>query len=212
MLPNDSIRPLHDVWLRPRRVFRELLGQPVGPADYVLGAIQGMVSSLAMSRWINAGAVSSVLEIFLQAGVFGSIFGIIGLFLFAEIYARLGTLAGGSSNRRQVIHVLAYGGLPVAVSLGLWVFTAALAGHATFMKEPPPDAESFIVLLLYAHFVAFELLFLWSVVLQVMGFSEVQGLKTGKALGVWVLGQLVAFIASLVLLRLLSLVAPVSTS
>ena len=209
MLPdNTNIRPLHDVWLKPRKVFRELALKPIGAMDYALGALQGMVASLAVSRSINAAAGSSLLDIFLQAVLFGSMSGIISLFLFAEIYTRLGARAGGASTRRQVVHVLAYGGLPIAASLGLWVLMALLAGETTFLKMPPPDAESFVVLMLDAHLIAFTLLILWSVVLQVMGFSEIQGFQTRKALTIWLLGQLVALVGSLVLLKLLSLMVP----
>src|SRR5271166_5279725 len=198
-MPTEPIRPLHDVWLRPRRVFRELAPQPVGRIDYLLGAAQGMVGWLALSRTTNAGATSSVAEIFGKAALFGSVMGVASLFLFAEIYTRLGIRVGGPAPRDQVVHVLAYGGVPIALSLGLWVLTALLAGEATFMQAPRPEVEGFEALLLSAQYIAYGLLVAWSVVLQVMGFSEVQGLRTRKAFGVWVLGQLIGLLAALVL-------------
>ena len=35
VMPTESIRPLQDVWLRPRRVFRELADAPVGLVERV---------------------------------------------------------------------------------------------------------------------------------------------------------------------------------
>ena len=52
------------------------------------------------------------------------------------------------------------------------------------------------MLLLHVQFASYVLLLIWSIVLQVMGFSEVQGLTTAKAFGVWVLGQIIGFLAS----------------
>jgi hypothetical protein len=52
------------------------------------------------------------------------------------------------------------------------------------------------VLLLHVQFIAYVLLLIWSIVLQVMGLSEIQGLATRKALGVWVVGQIIGFLAS----------------
>ena len=49
---------------------------------------------------------------------------------------------------------------------------------------------------------------LWSVVLQVMGFSEIQGFVTRKAFGVWLLGQLVALLAALFLSMLIASCSP----
>jgi hypothetical protein len=52
------------------------------------------------------------------------------------------------------------------------------------------------------------LLLIWSVVLQVMGFSEMQALTTRKAFGVWVLGQLIILLAALFLAVLVATLFP----
>jgi Yip1 domain len=208
MLPTEPIRPLHDVWLRPRRVFRELASQPVNGVDYLLGAAQGVVGWLALSREQNAGATSSIAEIFGRALLIGSVAGVASLFLMGAIYARLGSRAGKTSARNQVIHVLAYGGVPMVASLVIWVFTALLIGEATFEQVPHPDIEGFVALLLRVQFFAYVLLTIWGVVIQVMGLSEIQGLATRKALGLWVLGQVIAFLVLLFLMILIATLFP----
>ncbi len=204
----ESIRPLHDVWLRPRRVFRELAAQPVGLADYALAAGQGLVSWLAFSRQQDAGKAASVAGIFLKAVSFGSLAGIASLLLMGAIYARLGRRVDGVPVRNAVVHILAYGGVPVVASLGLWILAALLAGEAAFVQTPAPDADGFLVLLIRMQFIAYVLLMLWSIVLQVMGFSEIQGVATRRALGVWLLGQLVGFLALLALAVLVTVLVP----
>ena len=208
VLPTEPIRPLHDVWLRPRRVFRELATQPIGAVDYLLGAGQGAAGWLALSRAQNAGATYSIAEIFGTALLIGSIAGIASLFFMGAIYARLGARAGRAAARSQVIHVLAYGGVPISASLIVWVFAALLAGEATFMEAPHPDIEGFVALLLRIQFLSYLVLTLWSVVIQVMGLSEVQGLTTRKALGLWLLGQLIGFLALLFLMILIATLFP----
>jgi hypothetical protein len=199
VLPTEPIRPLKDVWLRPRRVFRELAARPVGIADYVLAAAQGMGNFLALYRTEGAGAHSSVEVILAESLAYGAIAGVTSLFLMAVIYRRLGARVGGKSTTAQVIHVLAYGGIPMVASLVIWVLTALLAGEATFVETPRADIEAFLALLLHVQFIAYVLLLFWSIVLQVMGFSEIQGLAIRKAFGVWVLGQIIGFLASLFL-------------
>jgi hypothetical protein len=49
---------------------------------------------------------------------------------------------------------------------------------------------------------------MWSVVLQVMGFSEIQGFATRKALAVWVLGQFVGLLVSVFLAVLIERLFP----
>jgi Yip1 domain len=208
VIPTEPIHPLHDVWLRPRRVFRELAARPIGSLDYLLGAAQGVLGALALSRAQNAGATSSLGAIFGRALVLGSIAGVASLFVMGAIYARLGSRGGGTAGRSQVFHVLAYGGIPNVASLGIWLLTAMLAGEATFMQTPRPDVEGFVALLLHVQFVAYLLLMLWTVVLQVMGFSEIQGLPTGKAFGMWFMGQIIGMLAFICLMLVITVLFP----
>ncbi len=188
-------------------MFRELASQPITSLDYLLGAGQGIAGWLALSRAQNAGRSNSVAEIFGKAVVIGSLAGIVSLFLFGVIYSRLGSRPV-PSPRTKVIHVLAYGGVPLVASLVLWVLTALLAGEATFEQTPRPDIEAFLAFLLHAQFLAYVLLQIWSVVIQVMGLSEIQGLATRKALGLWMLGQLIGFLALLFLVLALATLFP----
>jgi hypothetical protein len=198
-LPPTPIRPLHDVWLKPRRVFRELADKPIGATDYLLGAAQGMVSWLFLSREQGAGATSSLGQIFGTAVIVGPIAGIAGLYIMTAIYARLGRRAGGVSTRNQVFHVFAYSSVPLLASLAVWVVTALLAGEMAFIKTPRADTEPFIDWLLQGQLIIHGLLIAWSYLLQVMGFSEVEGLATGRAFKIWVLGQVLIALALLVL-------------
>jgi hypothetical protein len=189
-------------------VFRELAARPVSLTDYLLGAAQGMAGWLALSRAQNAGAQSSVAEIFGKALLIGSVAGIASLFLMGAIYTALAARSGKASARNQVIHVLAYGGVPMMASLAVWALTALLAGEVTFEQEPRPEVEGFVAVLLHAQFFAYVLLMIWSVVIQVMGLSEIQGVATRKAFGLWLLGQLVGFLALLFLMILIAMLFP----
>jgi hypothetical protein len=189
-------------------VFRELATRPIGAVDYLLGAAQGVAGSMALSWAQNAGATSSVAEIFLRALLIGTPAGIASLFLLSTIYARIAIRAGRTVARNQVFHVVAYGGVPLAASLVIWVFAALLIGEVAFEQAPHPEVEGFVALLLRIQFIAYILLTLWSVVIQVMGLSEIQGLVTRKAFALWVLGQVIAFLAMLFLMILIATLFP----
>ena len=105
-------------------------------------------------------------------------------------------------------HVLAYGGIPVAASLVLWIFTALLVGEAAIIDKPAAETDGFVGFVLHAQLAAYLLLLFWSIVLQVMGFSEILGLATRKAFAVWVLGQLLGLLAVLFLTILMTLLFP----
>lgn len=185
----------------------------MGITDYLLAAAQGVVSSIVVYRTQLAGVHISASEIFTRSLLFGPIGGVISIYLFAAIYGRLGARAGGTSVRSQVFHVLAYGGIPVVASLIMWGFMAMLIGDSAIVGAPGSGApgievDGFVALLLRVQFAAYMLLWLWSIVLQVMGFSEIWGIATGKSFGVWVLGQLVALLAVLFLSMLIAILFP----
>lgn len=189
-------------------MFRELAARPVSITDYLLGAAQGVAGWLALSREQNAGAQSSVAEIFGKALLIGSVAGVASLFLMGAIYTALASRGSKPSARNQVIHVLAYGGVPMLASLAVWALTALLTGEVTFEQEPRSEVEGFVAVLLHAQFFAYVLLMIWSVVIQVMGLSEIQGVATRKAFGLWILGQLVGFLALVFLMILIATLFP----
>jgi Yip1 domain len=195
---DEPIRPLHDVWLKPRRVFRQLSEQPIGLPDQLLGAAQGIMNLLVYCRALDLGSKLNLAQIFSGALVFGTIAGIVSLHVMAAIYTRIAKRAGRAPTRRQVVHVLAYSGVPVALSLAIWVVTALLTGEVTFVGAPG-DVDGFVSLLLGAQMIVYGLLAVWTVLLQVMGFSEIMAAPVGKAFGTWVLGQLIAALAMLFL-------------
>ena len=208
MMSSEQVFPLKDVWLRPRRVFRALSTRPVGIVDYVLAAAQGIAAAITVFRTPIGGVRATAADILSNSLTLGPFGGIISIFIFSALYSRLGKRAGGASTRSQVFHVLAYGGVPIVASLLLWALTAVLVGDAAFTDAPGADADGFVVLLLHVQFAAYVLLLLWSVILQVMGFSEIQGLVTRKAFVIWVLGQLIAFLAVIFLSLVLGSLFP----
>lgn len=176
-----------------------MASRPVGMVDCLLAAAQGVGNFLALYRTQSAGAHRPLEEILGNSFASGAVAGVASLFLMAVIYSRMAVRAGGKAGTRQMVHVLAYGGLPLVASLAIWLLTALLAGQAAFVETPGADLEEFLVLLLHLQFGAYVLLLLWSIVLQLMGFSEVQGFTMRKAFGLWLLGQVIGFLASLFL-------------
>ena len=158
-----------------------MASRPVGVVDCLLAAAQGVGNFLALYRTQSAGAHRTLEEILGNSFASGAVAGVASLFLMAVIYSRLAARAGGKATTRQMVHVLAYGGLPLVASLAIWLLTALLAGQAAFVETPGADLEEFLVLLLHLQFGAYVLLLLWSIVLQLMGFSEVQGFTMRKA-------------------------------
>jgi hypothetical protein len=204
-IPNPPLRPWRAVWLKPRRVFRALATTPIGRGDYGLAAAQGTVNFLALCRGGSVAQAGGVAEILTAAFVVGPLTGILGLYLMTAVYVRLGQAAGGSATKAQIFHVLAYSGVPLVFSLGLWLIVAFLAGDSTCLETPRAGLDGFLSLLLRLQLFAHGALILWSVLLQVMGLSEMQGLTVPRAFGLWAVGQLLVLFLAMLLVLVLNL-------
>jgi len=173
-----------------------------------LAATQGIGNYLMLYQSQVSDTHVSVSDIIANSLRIGPIAGIAGALVFSLIYGRLGARIGGNSTRNQVFHVLAYGGLPVAATLLLWGLALLLVGDAALGQAPAADVDGFVLLILRLQFAANLLLLFWSVVLQVMGFSEILALPVRKALGLWVLGQLVGVLVAFFLAILIAILFP----
>src|ERR1700734_2673497 len=100
-MPTEPIHPLKDVWLSPRRVFRELATSPAGIVDYLLAAAQGIGNFLALYRTQGAGAHNSVEQILANSFVYGAVAGVTSVFLMGVIYRGLGARGGGKGALNQ---------------------------------------------------------------------------------------------------------------
>jgi hypothetical protein len=199
----DPIHPLKDVWLRPRRVFRALSKQPVGPMDYILAAAQGIASCTIFSlqtpelRTVAWNIIALV-----------PIAGLVGTLFCSYVYSRLGARVGGSGNRGEIFHILAYSGVPQVASVLLWILTFLLLGEAPWLDKPGSEMDGFVWIVVRIQFGISILLFGWSYLLQVMGFSEVLGLNVRKSFALWALGQLVCALVVFFLLVFLAVLFP----
>ena len=185
-----------------------MASRPIGIVDYLLAAAQGVGNVLAFYRTAGAGTHSNSEHVLGFPFLYGAVSGVAGLFVLAVIYVRLGVRTGGKATTNQVVHVLAYGGIPMVASLAMWVLMALLAGESNFAATAHADDEGFAALLLYLQFAVHLLLLVWSVVLQVMGLSEIQGLAVRKAFGVWLLGQFIGILVSLFLAMVVGTLFP----
>jgi len=209
----DMMNAFQEVWIRPRKIFRELSNRPIGITDYILSAAQGMVGVLALDRMNNLGLTADVGQILLKAAGQGSVSGIAIIWIQAWIYTWMGRRVGGVANRTQVIHVLAYGSAPLVGSLAIWCMATLLLGSNAFVDKASGETDTFVALLMYLQIIAHVLLAIWSAILQIMGLSEVHKLPTRGATGTWLLGQLVAaFALLLIMVLLVSLGAPLPQS
>ena len=139
---------------------------------------------------------------------YGSVVGVASLYVMAAIYARLGKRAGGKCDAQPgdpCPRVRRRTDGRVTRHLGV---DGVLAGEATFIETAARRSRGLSSSCCYRRSSCLCAATIWSMVLQVMGFSEIQGLLTRKAFGVWVLGQIIGLLAALFLTLLIATLLP----
>ena len=197
MNDNERIQPLRDVWLRPRRVFRELASAALGPANFGLAALQGICNYLLLFRLPDQKLEAPLL--LSNALIFGAITGITVTACYAVVYALIGKRIGRKLTRRAAFQVLSYGSVPVATALLVTAAGALLVGDAVLVPKEPAQLDGFVLIVARLQLTLVVLLYLWSYLLQVMGLSELMAVTVRRAFGVWLLGQVLGGLAAILL-------------
>lgn len=210
---NDSerIHPLRDVWLRPRRVFRELASSALGPANFALAALQGVCNYLLLFRLEPDPKLETPL-LLSNALLYGAVTGLIVTACYAVLYALIGARIGRKLTRRSAFHVLSYGSVPVATALLVTAAGALLVGDAVLVPKEPAQLDAFVLIMARLQLTLVILLYLWSYLLQVMGLSELLAVPVRRAFGLWLLGQVLGGLAAILLNLLVQVFYQAATS
>lgn len=171
--------------------------------DYLLAAAQGVAGCTIFT--LQTPEMRTVAWNIMALAPVASMFGV---WFYTLIYSRLGMRVGGSGNRPQIFHILAYSGVPQVAAMLLWVLTFLLLGEAPWLDKPGSEVEGFVWIVARVQFGISVLLFAWSYLLQVMGFSEIFGLDVRKSFALWALGQLICALVVLFLVILLAVLFP----
>jgi hypothetical protein len=172
----DLDHPVVAMWLHPRRTVRRLIDSDSGHAVNRLAALSGLASAAFL---LLAGSERSLLA--QQGAVFGILFltagaalGLATVYVGAAFFGWLGSLFGGQGWGNELRTALAWSLLPITAGFLLLI-------------APETLHVSGVVLAAVA-----ALLWLWTTVLWVLSFAEVEELSVWRAVAAIILVPLAA--------------------
>lgn len=195
-----AVNPWNSMWTRPRETVRHLVETDPKRMVLVLAALAGVSQMLNRASIKSLGDTLSTPVILLAALLLGPLFGIVALYIGGALIAWTGKWIGGSAPASHIRTALAWGNLPIAASLVVWVADLALFGHDNFTTAKPRlQASHGLSFLLMLSGLVSAVLGIWAIVLMVKGVGEVQGFSAWKALGNVLLAGLVLVVPIIVL-------------
>ena len=171
------------IWTRPRSVFKFLNDYKYDKFLYPLMILVGIVNAFERVSDKSIGDSFSLLYTFAICIIFGGLFGWVSYYFYAALMSWTGKALDGKANTSSILRVLAYASFPHILTLILLILSIVVYGHNLLTIDGELSGHGLISTIFILVFLVIQLaLSLATVVLGVIGISEVQGFGIGKAI------------------------------
>ena len=169
------------IWTAPRIVFRFIHENRYEKYMWFLLILAGISNGFDRASRENMGDTGSLASILFMGIIMGGLLGWIGYYIYSALISWTGKLLNGKANTTAIIRVMAYGSIPSIAALILLVTQMIIYGKEIFASEPVYESGILANILFYGLVFIELVLNIWSLVLYVIGLSEVQQFPIWKA-------------------------------
>ena len=187
---------LTKIWSSPRLVFRYLNENHYDKFTLILFILSGIIVGFGRAFIQTIGDSTSLIGILALSILFGGLFGWIIYYIFTELISWTGKWLKGKGNRRSLFRVTAHAMIPAITALFILILQMVLFGNKLFQSDFNIYSYGTTSKILFFITVSLEFaLGLWSLVLLLIGVSEVQKFSIGKAIFNLILSALILLLA-----------------
>ncbi|MFI8379470.1 YIP1 family protein [Leeuwenhoekiella sp. NPDC079379] len=179
--PQESVENLTDrelftrIWVFPREVFKFIEAKKYDEHVYVLLILAGIVRGFDRAIEKDLGDNLSLGAVLGFSIVGGALLGWVSYYIYASLLSYTGKWIGGRADSKGILRVLAYGSLPMILTLVFLVPQVGIYGIALFQAEGDITGGGMLENIAFWGSVLLEtVLVIWSLVLIIIGISEVQ--------------------------------------
>jgi hypothetical protein len=171
------------IWTLPRPIFKYINHFRYEKHLTVLLILAGISSAFDRSERNNLGSYDSIGFTIIVSILVGALFGWISYYLYSSLIRLTGKWINGKADTDSILRTLAYASIPSIAGLVLIIPKLLLRGSDLYEN-----------VLTYGFSIAELILGIWTLVLSVIGMSEIQQFSNGKALLNLILAVLVVAI------------------
>jgi hypothetical protein len=170
------------IWTSPRLVFRYLEDNRYDRYTYVFLFLGALVRSIEIAEEKKLGSYSSLITL-LGWCVLGGFMWCLFYYIYAATMSWMGGWIKGEANTESFVRMLSYALVPLVTSLIFSALEVAVFGVKMFQSTFEISDLSFTLqLFFYCALLMKVLLATWSVVLFVIGISEIQKFSILKSI------------------------------
>ncbi|MAE07440.1 MAG: hypothetical protein CL661_01620 [Bacteroidetes bacterium] len=171
------------IWTSPRLVFKYLNDNKYDNYVYILLFLAGITRAFDKASLKDMGDNQSLLAVVLISIILGGLFGWITFYIYAALMSWTGEWLDGKGDAKSLLRIISYGMLPSIVALLLLIPQIALFGNEIFQSDIDiTNSGLFSIIIYYLTTFSEVVLGFWTLVLLVIGISEVQKTSIWKSI------------------------------
>ena len=171
------------IWTSPRIVFKSINDKRYNKFITVLMILGGILSALNRAMNMNMGDRMNLMSVLIVCVIGGGIFGFLYFYIFAAMLSWTGKWLKGIGNTKSLLRMISYALIPSLVVLFVMIIRIVLFGNDEFKSNVDlfDNGILFTIITLFSIIVEVGI-GVWTLVILVIGTSEVQKLPIGKAI------------------------------
>ena len=170
------------IWTSPRKVFAYINDNHYDKFLIVLLFLAGIARAFDRAVGKDMGDKAPLWMIVVLAIVIGGLLGWISYLIYAAFVSWTGKWLNGQGNTRSILRIMAYASIPSCLALVLLIPKIGVYGNELFMSDGDLTSAGWIGnVIFWSSFLLGLVLEIWSIVLFVIGVSEVQKFSKWKA-------------------------------
>lgn len=171
------------IWLSPRKVIKYINDKNYSEFVTVLLIFYGITSALNRAAEKNMGDAMPLIGVLIACMIGGGIFGWLSVYIYAALLSWTGKWFKGQGNTKSIFRMMSYSLIPMLVVLFFFIIRIILFGNEVFQSSFDLSERGMLVYSAYMFFVFVDLTIgVWTIVIMVIGLSEVQKLPIGKSI------------------------------
>ncbi|MBK8367927.1 MAG: YIP1 family protein [Bacteroidetes bacterium] len=171
------------IWTSPRKIFKYINETNYEKYFYLLLFLAGVSRGFDRASTKNMGDNLPLLTIVGFSIVLGGLLGWISFYLYAALVSWTGNWLKAEGDTKSIFRILTYGMLPSVIGTFLLIPQIAVYGNELFKSEGDITSAGLIPnLVVYSCMFLEFALAIWTIILCVIGISEVQKLSIGKSI------------------------------
>ena len=171
------------IWFKPRMVFKYINDNQYDKYVYVLLILAGIMKSFDRAADKNMGDNLSLIFVISICILLGGLLGWISYYIYTALLSWTGKWLDGKGDTKSLLRMTSYAMIPAIFALVFIVLQVGLFGIELFQSGFDVSSYGFVSIVIYFITLIFEIILgLWSLVIFVIGLSEIQKLSIGKSI------------------------------